>query len=224
MSKLETLRKLNPNLPFFSVEDPEFRPFGRVIDFDAASLIETCEKEIPMPDGTCEYVTDAPALEALPAFQKVKDSLRGEGSCQVGLCWGFNQMLNCLEYHRSSEHNIAVTDVVLLLAAQQDMEDGVLPAGKVKAFYCPKGTTIEVYATTLHYAPCHADPEKGFRVLIGLPLNTNTDYRPGGGANTMDAMLWARNKWLIAHPESSEAAQGAYVGLVGEYIDIAKDI
>jgi hypothetical protein len=33
-------------------------------------------------------------------------------------------------------------------------------------------------------------------------------------------MLWARNKWLIAHPDASEASQGAYVGLEGENISI----
>ena len=88
----------------------------------------------------------------------------------------------------------------------------------------PAGVMIECYATTLHYAPCHADPAKGFRVLIGLPLNTNTDYRPAGGANQKDATLWARNKWLLAHPESSEAAEGAFVGLYGENIDIAADL
>ena len=42
MAILEQLRKLNPELPFYSVLDPEFRAYGRVIDFDAASLIETC--------------------------------------------------------------------------------------------------------------------------------------------------------------------------------------
>ena len=36
-----------------------------------------------------------------------------------------------------------------------------------------------------------------------------------------DKLLWARNKWLLAHPEADEAAQGAYVGLKGENIDIA---
>ena len=30
------------------------------------------------------------------------------------------------------------------------------------------------------------------------------------------ALLWARNKWLLAHPDSSEAAAGAFVGLTGE--------
>ena len=216
MSTLETLRNLNPGLPFYSVNDPEFRPFGRVIDFDAASLIETCIKEIPMPDGTCEYVTDAPALEALPAFAQVKNSLRGEGSCQIGLCWGYNQMLNCLEYHRSSEHNIAVTDVMLLLASQQDMEDGVLPAGKVKAFYVPKGTTIEVYATTLHYAPCQVSDE-GFRCIVVLPRGTNAalaNPRPTEGDG---ALLWAVDKWLIAHDDMKDMiADGAFPGLKGE--------
>jgi hypothetical protein len=28
--------------------------------------------------------------------------------------------------------------------------------------------------------------------------------------------MTARNKWLLAHADSNEAANGAYVGLVGE--------
>ena len=44
------------------------------------------------------------------------------------------------------------------------------------------------------------------------------------GVNAMDKMLWARNKWLLAHPESSEAAAGAVVALTGVNIDIAADI
>ena len=60
-------------------------------------------------------------------------------------------------------------------------------------------------------------------MLIVLPDNTNTPFRTGG-VNTMDKLLWMRNKWLIAHPEASEAAEGAVVGLTGENIDIAADI
>ena len=61
-------------------------------------------------------------------------------------------------------------------------------------------------------------------MLVALPLNTNTDYRPEGGANKMDRQLWARNKWLLAHPESDEASQGAQIALTGENIDIKNDI
>ena len=80
---------------------------------------------------------------------------------------------------------------------------------------------VEVYATTLHYAPCHCDESKGFRVLVALPQGTNTDKPAIENKSSEDKLLWARNKWLLAHPDSSEAAQGAHVGLSGENIDIA---
>ena len=35
-----------------------------------------------------------------------------------------------------------------------------------------------------------------------------------------DEILTARNKWLLAHPESSEAKNGAKVGLTGVNIDL----
>ena len=41
---------------------------------------------------------------------------------------------------------------------------------------------------------------------------------PAAGGDS--ALLWASNKWLLAHPESSEAAAGAHVGLVGENVRI----
>ena len=80
---------------------------------------------------------------------------------------------------------------------------------------------LEGYATTLHYAPCHCDEGKGFRVLVALPQGTNTDKPMITNKSPEDKLLWARNKWLLAHPDSPEASQGAQVGLSGENIDIA---
>ena len=72
---------------------------------------------------------------------------------------GDNHKLNGLEYHRSSEINIAVTDMILLLGSQQDVgTDFTYDTSKVEAFYVPAGTVVEMYATTLHYAPCTAQP------------------------------------------------------------------
>ena len=99
--------------------------------------------------------------------------------------------------------------------------DGVLDTAKVKAFRVPAGVMVECYATTLHYAPCHADPNKGFRVLIALPWGTNTEKPVISVRSWEDRLMTARNKWLLAHPESPEAADGAYIGLTGENIDIA---
>ncbi len=59
---------------------------------------------------------------------------------------------------------------------------------------------------------------------MALPWLTNTEKPRLKEMAPEDKLLWAKNKWLLAHAESSEAAQGAYVGLVGENIDIANCI
>ena len=61
-------------------------------------------------------------------------------------------------------------------------------------------------------------------MLVALPKVTNTEKPNFQPKNTEDTWMTARNKWLLAHAESSEAAGGAYVGLTGENIDIAKFI
>ena len=35
--------------------------------------------------------------------------------------------------------------------------------------------------------------------------------------------MTARNKWLLAHPESQEAQSGAYIGLTGKNIDLSEN-
>lgn len=210
-------------MQILSVFDEAFRPYGRVVEGYPVEGILKALAETPCTDA----VVYEPRIEALHQAENAEEigtALFGGMPFQLGFCNGVNTKLNCLEWHRDSEFNLGTEDFILLIAKQEEIVDGKLDTAKVKAFKAPAGVLVECYATTLHYAPCSAKAGQGFRVLIALPEKTNTDYRPGGGANTMDAMLWARNKWLIAHPESSEAGQGAYVGLVGENIDIAKDI
>ena len=144
--------------------------------------------------------------------------------CQLGWCNGRNTRLNCLEYHRDSEYNLSNEDFILLLARRDQIEGGRLDTGKVRAFRVPAGTLVEVYATTLHYAPCHTDPARGFRVLVALPAGTNTGKPDITPKADEDAWLWACNKWLLAHPESAEAAQGAAAVLTGPNLDIAADL
>ena len=141
---------------------------------------------------------------------------------QLGMCWGHNTKLNCLEYHKDSEVNIGAEDFILLLAKEEEIVDGVLDTAKVKAFKAPKGAVVEVYATTLHYAPCQVG-EDGFRVAVALPYGTNTGAPALVAGNFEDKLLWARNKWLLAHKDTTEAEDGAYVGLVGKNIDITED-
>ena len=209
-------------MKIYSVYDPEFKPYGQIVEgmADAVSEILEALKHTPLPEGV-GYVPEEETLQELPAMVEVSERLYGGMPVQLGWCNGHNSKLNCLEYHRDSEFNLGTENFILLVAKQHEIADGVLDTAKVKAFWVPAGTLVECYATTLHYAPCHADPEKGFRVLIALPQGTNTDkpvFRP---ESWEDRLLRARNKWLLAHPESSEAADGAYIGLDGENIDIA---
>ena len=181
-------------------------------------------EKLPCPDGAVVYVPAEGALEQLPIMKEFTDQLYGGMPIQIGYCNGDNHVMNCLEYHRDSEFNLGTEDFILLLAKQDEIVDGKLDTAKVKAFRVPAGVLVEVYGTTLHYAPCHTDPAKGFRVLIALPKGTNTDKPDLPVRGSDDAWLWACNKWLLAHPDSAEAAQGAAAALVGENIDIAADI
>ena len=61
------------------------------------------------------------------------------------------------------------------------------------------------------------------RVML-VPRGTNTEKPSFVQRGGEDALLWARNKWLLAHAASDEAAQGAYVGLAGENIDISDSL
>lgn len=205
----------------YSVYDAEFRPYGRVLSgYDTAELVQALEDKTPLPEGV-DYVPGDKVLEDLPAYVQIRDQVYGGMPVQLGWCNGHNTKLNCLEYHRDSELNVGTQDFILLVAKREEMAEGRLDTSKVRAFRCPAGVMVEVYGTTLHYAPCHVDPAKGFKVVIVLPRGTNLVKPAIKGANPEDETLWARNKWLLAHAESSEASQGAPVRLDGVNIDIA---
>lgn len=208
-------------MKIYSVTDSEFKEYGRVIENVQTDAILNALKETPLPEDVI-YVPDCDAISSLDEAKKLSLSLFGGLPTQYGYCNGHNTKLNCLEYHRCSEFNLGTEDFILLIARQQEIENGLLDTAKVKAFKAPAGVLIEVYATTLHYAPCHADAEKGFQVLVVLPKGTNEEAPVLCGMPDEDKYMTAANKWLLPHPESSEAADGAVIGLTGINIDLAE--
>ena len=200
------------------ITDDAFRPYGRTIPgYDFSGLLKEMERTEKPLDAVI-YVPSDEGLEKLPAAEFLQDTVYGGLPIQIGYCNGQNRKLNALEYHRSSEVDIAVDDLILLLGKQQDVgTDFNYDTELVEAFYVPAGTAVELYATTLHYAPCSAGPD-GFRCVIVLPRDTNLDIvnepvREGEGK-----LLTARNKWLIAHEDAG--IDGAFCGLVGKNIDL----
>ena len=186
-------------MEILSVYDSAFKPYGRVVEGYPTEGLVKALATTPCTDGVV-YLPRVEVLHNAPNAAKIGEGLYGGMPYELGYCNGHNTKLNCLEFHRDSEFNLGTDDFILLLATLSDLEDGELDTAKVKAFKVPAG------------------------VMVALPDQTNTDFRPEDGANKLDKTLWARNKWLLAHPDSSEAKQGAAVLLKGENIDIAGDI
>lgn len=200
------------------VTDKEFRKYGRVLDIEVPDLLKRLE-ETPMPEDVI-YTASAPELEACEEFDTLRNSVFGGMPIQIGYCNGNNNTLNAVEYHRNSEINIPLTGAVLIVGMQQDVgEDFTYDTSKMEAFEVPAGCVAELYATTLHYAPCNLK-EEGFRVVIILPKGTNTEPPVLTGKSAEEKLMTARNKWLIAHEESGLGADGAFVGLKGENLKL----
>lgn len=200
------------------VTDAAFKKYGRILtaDYDVVELIDKMQ-EMPCPEDVV-YEPSVKELEALAIMKDFTDSLYGGLPIQIGYCNGHNKLLNAVEYHRSSEINVAATDLILLIGSEQDIEDDfTYDTAKIEAFLVPKGTMIEVYATTLHYAPCSVNGGE-FRCVVVLPKDTNLDLvvKPAGAKE--DKLLVARNKWLIAHADAK--IDGAFNGLKGENISV----
>ena len=202
-----------------SVLDAGFKKYGRVIaDIDTSEIVKLMDS-YDMPEDVV-YVAGDKKLENTQIHKVMEESIYGGCPVQTGYCNGHNQKLNALEYHRSSEVNVAVTDIILLLGSEQDIaSDFTYETSKVEAFLVPAGTGIEIYGTTLHYAPCGVDGN-GFKAIVVLPQGTNTDLMTCHTKSYDDKLLTAKNKWLIAHEEAG--IEGAVCGLKGEHIDLAK--
>lgn len=200
-----------------NVADASFRKYGKVLEgYDFTALLKEM-KHTPVPEDVV-YVASVEELEALEIEKTLQDKAFGGLPIQIGYCNGHNKKLNAVEYHRNSEINVAVTDIVLLLGCQQDIaDDFTYETEKIEAFLVPAGTAIEVYATTLHYAPCHVQ-DSGFQCVVVLPRGTNTELTFETGKTGEESLMTAKNKWLIAHKEAG--IEGTFAGLVGENLEI----
>ena len=200
-----------------NVTDASFRKYGRVIsEIDFSELITAMEKS-PLPDDVV-YEPSVDYLEATLLMDKMQTVYYGELPIQIGYCNGHNHLLNAVEYHRSSEVDIACTDLILLIGSQQDItDDYTYDTNKIEAFLCPKGVGVELYATTLHYAPCSVG-DAGFKCIVVLPKDTNLPL-DAKHAGYEDALITAKNKWLIGHAEGGLDA-GAHIGLIGPNVSV----
>jgi hypothetical protein len=179
--------------------------------FDATAFVKAAEA-IPMPEAGSAYQASVKEFEALPAAREICDGCFGTLDTQIGYCYGHSNYLNALEWHYSSEVNIAVTPLVLMLAKRSDIKNGRIDSSCVKVFFVPAVTVIEVFATTLHFCPCEVS-KGGFGCVVALPSGTNTPL----DIPVKDPLLFRKNKWIFAHEGNTALLQrGVIAGVYGE--------
>lgn len=198
-----------------SIYDGKFAKFGKIINYPFTKTLEILKTK-ECPSNRVMYRASDGELENTIEFDFASKNMFGNMPIQFGFCSGHNKCVYCLEYHKSSEVNVANEDFILVLGKVEDIKDGQYDSKNAEAFLVPKGIAVEIYSTTLHFAPCHAS-EEGFIMLVALPKGTNV----GSVTSDFDPMLYQTNKWLIARPDSFEAKnKNAHVGLIGDLIKL----
>lgn len=235
---IEAIRKANPALVVRDLADPALGSYGRLLEPESfSSLVNLADRITGIDPEANRYVASMPELEADRCSVQGLKLFFGFADIEVGYCNGPNSKLNGLEYHKSPEIDIAVTDLVLLLGKKADIGvDGIYDSKKLECFYLPAGTVLALDAEVLHFSPCKVQ-EGGFKSVIVLPRGTNgalegeeLSFAHGAkgahgakeGPREMEArLLFMRNKWLLAHPERAILVErGAWPGIRGENIEV----
>lgn len=200
-------------MKIYSIHDKEFGQYGEVINCPFFGHFEAQSQKIAVPETGCSYMAGVPQFETEETLLYYR-KLFGDMDVQIGYCWGRNDTLNALEWHKSSEVHCALEDMILLLGDRRETENGLFDTKHIKAFLAKKGESVEIYQTTLHFCPTMPE-NKVFKNVVILPLGTNTPLR----TECEDKKLVARNKWLVCHGESKKHVEmGRVIGIIGENI------
>ncbi|MGL4789827.1 MAG: DUF4867 family protein [Anaerotignaceae bacterium] len=217
---LEKLRKVNPEHTIFTLEDEAFNRYGRLVEgYDFSELEDFMLNQAEMPIEGNVYYPSIGVMEKSKICADIQNSIYGGMDIQIGYCNGKNSTFNGVEYHKSSEINVAFTDCMMFLGSTTDIKNNTFSVEDAEVFFIKKGQAFEMYQTTLHLSPCKVTDD-GFRVIIILPQGTNTLLETKKEtADPESQLLLMKNKWVIAHPERKPLIdKGAYAGIIGNNI------
>lgn len=206
------LKEKNPDKNICLIGDKPFAAFGRSCILPGQLEMKDWASSAVDSDGQV-YIPHYESWNGSELLDKLGKTLYGSFPAQIGSCCGMNRKMNGMEYHKGHEYILALTDLVLILGSTKDINNGEWDSSLAEYFYLEEGQAVEIYTTTLHLAPCRVD-EKPFRSLIILPKGTN--YPLTYPVPEEDPLLFMANKWLICHPESPAAGNGAVQGIRGE--------
>jgi hypothetical protein len=221
----ERLELANPGLAILSAGEEGIARYARPFAAPGlGGLVEFADRLLGVdPEGN-RYVASEPELEAHPASAAFGPAF-AQSQLQVGWCAGPNSRLNGLEYHKSPEILVAVTDLALLVGRIEDIGPELsYDSSRLECLFLRAGEAVALLPRTLHFSPCKVS-DAGFKSLIVLPRGTNTPLsaeelaaRPAEGEGRL---LFMRNKWQLAHPERRVLVErGAHPGIVGENVEV----
>lgn len=217
----DKLKDINSHIEIKHIADENFLKYGRIVDeYDFTTIINYMKSSTIIPSDGNVYMASVDDMESLEIKDMLEEEFYGEIPIEIGYCNGRNSTLNGLEYHKSSEINVAVTDMVLLLGKVQDIDNNSYESNKIEAFFVPEGTAVEMYQTTLHFGPCKTN-EEGFKCVVILPKGTNLPLDRKINGEVKDKLLFAKNKWLLVHCSRTLLIEkGAHIGIKGDNIEI----
>lgn len=205
-----------------SIEGNDFKKYGKVLNnYDFNGLIDYLNEKTEIPTEGNLYIAHDEDMAKCVDLELVSSNIYGGMDVQVGYCNGRNSTLNGLEYHKGSEVNVFATNGVLLLGLTTNICDNHFNVEDVEAFFLPKGSAVEIYQTTMHFAPCKVE-DNGFKAVVILPKGTNQALDTKREIKEEeDKLLFMKNKWLIAHPQRTPLIEkGAFGGIIGENIEV----
>lgn len=215
---LNQLRKLNRHIKIKGISNLSFKKYGKIVTgYDFTDMIKYMEEWSPIPEEGCIRVPSVEALEVLSIGKDIQEHFYGELPIQIGYCNGVNSKLNCLEFHKSNEIILALTDIIIFLGKVQDISDNYYELKRAEAFFIPEGVAIEIYSSTLHSIPCKME-NNGFRCILICLRGSDTSI---SFQNNYKGLLSGKNKWILANPPSKDINdKDMKSGLIGEVIEI----
>lgn len=221
MSTLEDFQKKNPDYKILSIDDPDFKKYGKVYTkYDISEVKDYMDKNVKISSPSNFYTPSNKDLEKIPAIQEMGKDIYAFMPIEAGECTGQSTNFSAIEYHQGSETNIMLTDVIMVLGQRStlDTKGEYSPSEDGQIFFVPAGTVVEFYSTTLHYAPIKVH-DSGFSIIVILIKASNEELPADFKSD--NKRIVKQNKFQLVDPSRKDKiAIGVEVGLTGKLIEM----
>ena len=221
MSTIEDFQKKNPDYKILSIDDPDFKKYGKVYTkYDISEVKDYMDKNVKISSPSNFYTPSNKDLEKIPAIQEMGKDIYAFMPIEAGECTGQSTNFSAIEYHQGSETNIMLTDVLMVLGQRStlDTKGEYSPSEDGQIFFVPAGTVVEFYSTTLYYAPIKVH-DSGFSIIVILIKGSNEELPADFKSD--NKRIVKQNKFQLVDPSRKDKiAIGVQVGLTGKLIEM----